>query len=357
MVQPLIPLAAATLSAVLRIERVDAMKAGGLLVSVVGTTITLRVWTNEDEAPGVVDAIFLMTQPVAYAVYVVLLALALKRVRGGGGDGSSSTAVTVTTTVTRHHEGDEDDDDDDGVIAEGLDRPPPGPMLFLFAATVVRRVRVDILIYVHRPRFRRLSTSTDAPPNARVPLPSLISEVVIASVGAPGLVRRVEWSTLPAHAYLAVLYAGVASSCFAHGINSWAISHVSGVLPTVYSGVQVIFTVILTDVFLDESVGWDRALGSVVTMCGVAVVSKAKANEQAAAAAASAGGTGTVAARRTSVDIGTEGGAIAILNLTSPGVGGGKAGAYRDLEMEMESVDEEGRASFSSRQTTDGRTR
>jgi succinate dehydrogenase hydrophobic anchor subunit len=42
------------------------------------------------------------------------------------------------------------------------------------------------------------------------------------------------------------------SSCFAHGINSWAISHVSGVLPTVYSGVQVIFTVILADIFLDE---------------------------------------------------------------------------------------------------------
>ena len=67
-----------------------------------------------------------------------------------------------------------------------------------------------------------------------------------------GLVRRVEWSTLPAHAYLAVLYAGIMSSCFAHGINSWAISHVSGVLQTVYSGVQVIFTVILADIFLDE---------------------------------------------------------------------------------------------------------
>jgi hypothetical protein len=36
-----------------------------------------------------------------------------------------------------------------------------------------------------------------------------------------------------------VLYAGIGSSCVAHGINSWAISHVSGILPTVYSGVQV----------------------------------------------------------------------------------------------------------------------
>ena len=33
---------------------------------------------------------------------------------------------------------------------------------------------------------------------------------------------------MPQEAYWAVLYAGIASSCFAHGINSWAISHVSG---------------------------------------------------------------------------------------------------------------------------------
>jgi hypothetical protein len=33
---------------------------------------------------------------------------------------------------------------------------------------------------------------------------------------------------MPAEAYWAVLYAGIASSCFAHGLNSWAISHVSG---------------------------------------------------------------------------------------------------------------------------------
>lgn len=98
-------------------------------------------------------------------------------------------------------------------------------------------------------------------------------------------------------------------------------------------------------------------------MCGVAVVSKAKANEQEAAAklvaareeeyGASGGdrtggeGGATIAARRTSVDIGTEGGAVAILNLSpGPGAGGAKAGAYRDLE--MESVDEEGRASFAN---------
>ena len=269
MVQPLIPLAAAAMSAALRIERVDAMKAGGLFVSVVGTTITLRVWTNEDEAPGVVDSIFLMTQPIAYATYVVLLALALKRVRAG--DGSNSTAAVTRRSVTTSHFEDEDDDDDDDVVIEGLDRPPPGPMLFLFAATVVSEIVIAsgafyTLVSI-RPRWRgeRRSLRTFAgvslrpPPRFQSPPSTPFNSASDAfqlhpdvSVGVRGLVRRVEWSTLPAHAYLAVLYAGIMSSCFAHGINSWAISHVSGVLPTVYSGVQVIFTVILADIFLDE---------------------------------------------------------------------------------------------------------
>jgi hypothetical protein len=174
MVQPLIPLAAAAMSAALRIERVDAMKAGGLFVSVVGTTITLRVWTNEDEAPGVVDSIFLMTQPIAYATYVVLLALALKRVRAG--DGSNSTAAVTRRSVTTSHFEDEDDDDDDDVVIEGLDRPPPGPMLFLFAATVVSEIVIAsgafyTLVSI-RPRWRgeRRSLRTFAGVSLRPPL-------------------------------------------------------------------------------------------------------------------------------------------------------------------------------------------
>jgi hypothetical protein len=174
MVQPLIPLAAAAMSAALRIERVDAMKAGGLFVSVVGTTITLRVWTNEDEAPGVVDSIFLMTQPIAYATYVVLLALALKRVRAG--DGSNSTAAVTRRSVTTSHFEDEDDDDDDVVVIEGLDRPPPGPMLFLFAATVVSEIVIAsgafyTLVSI-RPRWRgeRRSLRTFAGVSLRPPL-------------------------------------------------------------------------------------------------------------------------------------------------------------------------------------------
>ena len=34
-----------------------------------------------------------------------------------------------------------------------------------------------------------------------------------------------------------------------------------GILPTIYSGVQVIFTVLFAAAFLGEAVGWDRAAG------------------------------------------------------------------------------------------------
>ena len=62
------------------------------------------------------------------------------------------------------------------------------------------------------------------------------------------------------------------SSC----LNSWAISKVQGILPSVYSGAQVVFTVVFAYVFLGLPVGYDRAAGSAVTVAGVYVVSRAK---------------------------------------------------------------------------------
>ena len=47
-------------------------------------------------------------------------------------------------------------------------------------------------------------------------------------------------------------FSGFGSAVIAHGINSWAITRVNGVLPTVYSGVQVAFTVLFGLTFLDE---------------------------------------------------------------------------------------------------------
>ena len=76
------------------------------------------------------------------------------------------------------------------------------------------------------------------------------------------------------------LYAGIARPCFAHGLNSWAVSHVSGVLPTVYSGVQVIWTALLSYVVLGEKITWDQAAGSLLTICGVALVSWVREKER-----------------------------------------------------------------------------
>ena len=126
--------------------------------------------------------------------------------------------------------------------APSLPSSPPGPMRYLFYST-------------------------------------LVAEVIIVGVGAEGLGRDVSWDSLPAEAIAGVLYAGFASSCLAHGLNSWAVSKVAGILPTVYSGVQVIFTVLFAGVFLGEAVGWDRACGSVVTVFGVYLVSRAKERE------------------------------------------------------------------------------
>lgn len=241
MVQPLMPICTTLLSAALGVERVTLGKAAGLAVATVGTAVTLRVFTNVHLGPSPLDAFLLIMQANSYAVYVVLLTLALKRAKKPDlADDEPSSA-------------------------------PPGPMKYLFVSTAV-------------------------------------AEVVIASVGAKGLARDVRWRSLPASAVAGVLYAGIASSCFAHGINSWAISKVEGILPTTYSGVQVIFTVVFAWIFLGEAVGWDRAAGSAATVAGVYVVSRAKERERRSGAAkrteGKGGGGDARAPPRTSIDLG-----------------------------------------------------
>ena len=226
MVQPLMPICTTLLSAALGVERVTFGKTAGLAVATVGTIVTLRVFTNVHLAPSPLDAFLLILQANSYAVYVVLLTLALKRAKKPDlGDAAPTSSA------------------------------PPGPMKYLFVSTAV-------------------------------------AEVVIASVGAKGLARDVRWRSLPASAVAGVLYAGIASSCFAHGINSWAISKVEGILPTTYSGVQVIFTVVFAWIFLGEAVGWDRAAGSAATVAGVYVVSRAKERERKSGAAKGTEGKG-----------------------------------------------------------------
>ena len=254
MVQPAMPICTTLLSALLGLEKVGAGKAVGLAVATVGTAVTLRVL---DITPGasLLDAVLLLTQANAYAVYVVLLTLALKRL-----DNNASLSEPAAKRACR----------------------PPGPMRFLFAATVV-------------------------------------AEAGVVGFAAEDLAGRIEWTTLPMAAWGAVLYAGLASSCLAHGLNSWAISKVQGILPTVYSGVQVVFTVLFAYAFLGHPVGWDRAAGSAVTVFGVYLVSRAKfaeaeRNERDGESAADAGDASQPRAsvserpaslriRRTSVDL------------------------------------------------------
>ena len=175
MVQPAMPICTTILSAALGLEKVGAGKAAGLAVATVGTAATLRVL---EITPGasLLDAVLLLTQANAYAVYVVLLTLALKRLDA--------------RHRAEEREGRElDERESSGKARELL--APPGPMRFLFAATVV-------------------------------------AEAGVVGFAAEDLVANIEWASLPPLAWGAVLYAGLASSCLAHGLNSWAISKVQG---------------------------------------------------------------------------------------------------------------------------------
>ena len=73
---------------------------------------------------------------------------------------------------------------------------------------------------------------------------------------------------------------GFGSAVIAHGINSWAITRVNGVLPTVYSGVQVAFTVLFGLTFLDEKLEAIQFAGIAITVVGVYCVARSRADER-----------------------------------------------------------------------------
>lgn len=104
---------------------------------------------------------------------------------------------------------------------------------------------------------------------------TVVSAVGVSLIAIPTF-KSTDFAAVPASAWGAVVFAGLASSVIAHSLNSWAIARIKGVLPTVYSGIQVIFTIILASIFLDERFDWDRGVGIVVTLSGVALVAKAK---------------------------------------------------------------------------------
>lgn len=106
-------------------------------------------------------------------------------------------------------------------------------------------------------------------------LATAVAEFVVVLIAIPAF-ARLDVSRVPASAWGAVVFAGWGSSVFAHSLNSWAVARVKGVLPTVYSGVQVIFTIVLSRVFLRERLPWDRGVGIAVTILGVCLVARAK---------------------------------------------------------------------------------
>lgn len=120
-----------------------------------------------------------------------------------------------------------------------------------------------------------LATKTYPYPLLFLFLATAFAEFGIILIAIPAF-QNLRASEVPASAWGSVAFAGLASSVVAHSLNSWAIARVKGVLPTVYSGVQVVFTIILARIFLDERLQWDQLIGVCVTMLGVFAVAKAK---------------------------------------------------------------------------------
>jgi hypothetical protein len=157
MVQPAMPICTTLLSAALGLEKVSVGKAVGLAVATVGTATTLRVLEIEQGA-SLLDAVLLLTQANAYAVYVVLLTLALK----------SLDAQLRADLLKKKKEKEKEtelvrersDDVRSSVASSKKVAAPPGPMRFLFAATVV-------------------------------------AEVGVAAIAAEDLVENIEWASLP----------------------------------------------------------------------------------------------------------------------------------------------------------------
>ena len=91
----------------------------------------------------------------------------------------------------------------------------------------------------------------------------------------------INWENeVPAYAWGGILFSGFGSAVIAHGINSWAITRVNGVLPTVYSGVQVAFTVLFGLTFLDEKLEAIQFAGIAITVVGVYCVARSRADER-----------------------------------------------------------------------------
>ena len=91
----------------------------------------------------------------------------------------------------------------------------------------------------------------------------------------------IDWENeVPAYAWGGILFSGFGSAVIAHGINSWAITRVNGVLPTVYSGVQVAFTVLFGLTFLDEKLEAIQFAGIAITVVGVYCVARSRADER-----------------------------------------------------------------------------
>ena len=99
---------------------------------------------------------------------------------------------------------------------------------------------------------------------------TLIGWAVTMPFATPGLLA-LDLEAIPWTAWAACAYAGVAVTCAAHALNSWAVGHVSPTLPSLYNGVQVAGVFLGAGLVLGERITAKVILGSFAIVAGVAV--------------------------------------------------------------------------------------
>ena len=191
------------------------------LVATFGTSLALRVYST-NIGPGPLDVFLLVIQASSYRVYIVLLTRALGQIR---------TAHEIETRALKES-------------FFRADKPPPGPMLFLFSATLLAEVAIACL---------GLPEACDGRQLAR---PSC------CCIYGRTLRRHRE---LLLRAWVEFLGGLSRKWCLADSLLRGA-GHMDGVA------------------FLRprRKITWDQAVGSLLTICGVALVSWVREKEKTA---------------------------------------------------------------------------
>lgn len=92
-------------------------------------------------------------------------------------------------------------------------------------------------------------------------------------VAGPALLS-LDTATIPAIAWWTVVYVVLVPTTINYALITWAIKHTSPAVVATYTTLQPITSAVLAAIFLGESVGWPEAIGFVLIVAGLLIVSR-----------------------------------------------------------------------------------